>query len=116
MPKWKDLSSREREDYVNQDYIGITYNLLYDIDSFSNEDVAIADKNAAYGLDEYGVEDLLSVLTDKQKEAVILYYLKGKSEYKIAKILGTTRSAIQKRICMARKRLKNRYEELKDRS
>lgn len=114
MTKWEDLSTIEREKYVNQDYVGITYNFLYDVDSFSDEDITIAEKSAAYCVDEYGVEDLLCLLTEKQKEAVVLYYLKGKSEYKIAEQLGITRSAIEKRLTMARKKLRRRYDELKN--
>lgn len=113
MPKWEDLSPKERERYVNQDYVGITYNLLYDMEAFSEEDVGIAEKSSCYGLEEYGIDGLLCMLTPKQKEVVVLYYLKGKSEYKIAKMLGTTRSAIQKRLALARERLREKYEELK---
>jgi DNA-directed RNA polymerase specialized sigma24 family protein len=114
MPKWEDLSPKQRERYVNQDYVGITYNLLYDMEHFSDEDVGIAEKSSCYGLEEYGIDGILNLLTTKQREVVLLYYLKGKSEYKIAKMLGITRGAVQKRLFLAKKRLEEKYKELKN--
>lgn len=112
MTKWDEMTSVERRKYVNQDQVNRDY-IFVNPDTFSTTDMSIvASIYRSFSVEEYGTDELLSVLTEKQREVVVLRFIRGKSEYKIADMLGITRSAVEKRIRLARNKLRSKYNEI----
>lgn len=110
MPKWNEISPAEREKYVNQDYVPRKYILL-------NPDIFDAKYNIAslydeFHINEYDVQNLLSILTKKQKEAITLYFLEGKTQKEIAEKLGISQQAVFFRIRCARRKLEKMYKNV----
>jgi RNA polymerase sigma factor (sigma-70 family) len=110
--KWEDLTPSERKKYINQDQVNRDY-IFVDPDTFSTTDMSIvASIYKSCSVEEYGVDDILDLLTEKQREVVVLRFIKGKSEYKIADMIGISRSGVEKRIRLARQKLRNKYNEV----
>lgn len=91
------------EKIANKDHVRRQY-LLVDPDTFNDEDYRMD----SFYSNSVGVltEEMLKLLTDKQKEAIMLYWDRGKTQKNIGEKLNITQQAISKRLKNASKRLK----------
>jgi len=108
IPSWDDLTPSEREEYVNQDYVPRKY-ICTNVDTFDSETYNMADAYDNAKLDEVGLEDLLSHLTGRQKQIVEIIYLQGRTQERVAKMLGISRSSVQTHLRRAKDRLKRAF-------
>lgn len=102
------MTPENRELYVNQDYVSKKYVLL-DPDIFSSEN-SFLETYSFLCIKEYGTDGVLDYLTHKQREAIILYYIDGKTQNFIASELKISQQAVHNRIRGTEKKLRKRME------
>ena len=105
------MTPENRERYVNQDYVSRKYVLL-DPDIFASE-TSFLELYSFLCIKEYGTDNVLNRLTDKQREAIILYYIEGKTQNYIASELHISQQAVHNRVRGCAKKL-HKYEDKKD--
>ena len=57
------------------------------------------------------VEEILRLLTDRQRQVFTLYHLQGYTQMEIAQMLGVTRESITRTLAQAKKRLQKKIEK-----
>jgi RNA polymerase sigma-70 factor (ECF subfamily) len=58
------------------------------------------------------VQDFITTLPEQERSAIILFAAEGLSQVEIAAVLGTSEGAIKQAILSARKKLRDRFEEV----
>ena len=111
MPKtWEEMTPKEREAYVNQDYVPRRCFLL-DPETLEKTFDSVKHNLASYYIErnipEYDVRELLATLTPRQREVVTLIYLDGYTQEAAASKLGIKRRSLRTHVICARKRLRS---------
>ncbi|MDO5018637.1 MAG: sigma-70 family RNA polymerase sigma factor [Lagierella massiliensis] len=118
--KFKDRHGYEpNKDIVKgavEDAFPRNYNLSLDFDNDGEIDpdkrliASIADKesNESFEWSEH-MEDILSLLTDKQKLVIKLMYVDGYKQSEIADLMNISSAAVKKHLDKAKERIKNNF-------
>jgi RNA polymerase sigma-70 factor, ECF subfamily len=58
------------------------------------------------------VQDFITTLPEQERSAITLFAAEGLSQAEVAAVLGTSEGAVKQAILSARKKLKDRFEEV----
>ena len=90
--------------YVNQDWVWRKEKVLIDdMDQFSEYDTMPYTSSVEFKFP-------LGILTEKQKEVVVLYYQKKKTQQEIADMLGIARNTVSYRLNSIKKKMDEYYK------
>lgn len=110
MPEWKDMTPKEREDYVNQDYVQKSY-ITIDVDSISTE-TNIASEQEFYKIPHEGIRFFKKYLTKKQYEVIMLKFYHGLSFQQMADKLNISKISAYNRYEWAKKKISKIRNEI----
>lgn len=109
------LHTLKSDSYAKTWLIRILINECYSILRKQKKVVSLEDytmeKVKAEESDYSDLYEAISHLPEKERLSITLYYIEGYSVKEIAKILGTTESAIKNRMARARMRLRNELKQ-----
>ena len=103
------MTPKEREDYVNQDYVSRKYFLISQETlekTFEEGKHSLASYYSEMSIPEYDVRELIATLTPRQREVVTLLYLDGYTQEAAASKLGIKRRSLRTHVICARRRLR----------
>jgi RNA polymerase sigma factor (sigma-70 family) len=110
---WEEMTPKEREAYINQDYVPRKYFLL-DPETIEKTFDSVRHNIASFyverSIPEYDVRELLATLTPRQREVITLLYLEGYTQEAAASKLGIKRRSLRTHVICARRRLKTCYQ------
>ena len=105
---WYDMTEKEREEYVSQDYCTMKH-ISVDVDSFDSKKYSM---DAIYDnmcIEEYDVDNVFTHLSDRQTEIIKLLFLEGLAQKLAAKKLGISRNSVKTHLARARAKLRKIY-------
>lgn len=113
--EWSVAVMINGEDRIEKMYqANVGPNMVSTSDAVEDEDGETCDMEFDAGVDvEAGVignntvSDMFACLTDKQKEAVRLCFIEGRTQREVMEILGLSKGALQERLESAKNKLKN---------
>jgi len=106
------MTPKDREKYINQDYVPRRHFLLdpETIERTFDCNTTLASYYSEFYIPEYDVRELVATLTPRQRDVVTLLFLEGCTQEAAASRLGISRIALRTHIKGARKRLKMCYK------
>ena len=110
---WEKIDSLKEPRYFGTWMTRILINKCYDIRKRNQRTTGLEDWEEPSAEDHYNVEwkEALSVLDEKHRVVIELFYGEGYRIEEIAKILGIPKSTVQTRLWRARKKLAEYYTQ-----
>jgi RNA polymerase sigma factor (sigma-70 family) len=106
---WYEMTPKEREDWVNQDFVSNKFHIVDPSQLDRVYDGAVYTLASGYNdrhIPEYDVQCMLAVLTKRQRDIIRLIYLEGETQENAAAKLGISRRALRTHVERARDKLK----------
>jgi RNA polymerase sigma factor (sigma-70 family) len=106
---WDEMTPKEREEFVNQDYVSNKFHIVDPsrIDRMYDKEIySLASGYDERHIPEYDVQCMLAVLTQRQRDIIKLIYLEGETQENAAEKIGISRRALRTHVDRARKKLK----------
>lgn len=106
---WDELTPKERETYINQDYKANKFHIVDPVvidRMYDNEKYSVASCYNEVHIPEHDVQCMLAVLTKRQRDIIKLIYLDGETQEAAAEKIGISRRALRTHIERAKDKLR----------
>jgi DNA-directed RNA polymerase specialized sigma24 family protein len=105
MANWYDLTPKEREEYVNQDYVTMRH-IYVDVDTFDADKYNIGSVYKEVCVEDYNLENVFEKLSRRQGEVIRLLFIEGLAQKSAAKRMGISRNSVKTHLARAKKKLR----------
>jgi RNA polymerase sigma factor (sigma-70 family) len=108
MVNWYELTSKEREEYVNQDYVTMRH-IYVDVDTFDSDKYNINTVYKEICVEDYNLENIFEKLSRRQGEVIRLLFIEGLAQKNAAKRMCISRNSVKTHLARAKKKLRAAY-------